>query len=336
VPAKLPQLLVVVLVGWGACRGAAKPSDSVEAAAAAGPRLKLALSRLELGAMVQDQVVRKSIAMVNTGTRPLTIERIAASMFCSGTAEPNALAPGARGEVRVTCRSDTHGSMREQLTIHSNDPQAPQTPIQLVAEVTPLLGFDARLIDRELPFGATTFQDVRLVGTLVDKSKVQFQSPDLADVAVSSLPAQLGEASGFRVLCKGRKVGRNTGDLHFSTGLPRPNSLTLPYICKVEGTLSVTPTNPYFNLKEPGAKAQFVEVRSSQPGFKIESVEIREGPFQASVEPGNPTRVKVMVAQERIAPETRGVTGTLVIHSNDRTEPRKEIPLFGMGRINRN
>jgi hypothetical protein len=326
----------MVLVALGACRGAAKPGDSVEAAAAAGPLLKLALSRVEMGAMVQDQVVRKSIAMVNAGTRPLTINRIEASMFCSGTAEPKTLAPGARGEVRVICRSDNYGSLREQLAIHSNDPQAPQTPIQVVAEVTPLLAFDARLIDREMPFGVAKFQDVRLVGTLVDKSKVQLQPPDLADVEVSSLSAKPGEAPGFRILCKGRKVGRNTGDLHFSTGLPRPNSLTLPYLCEVAGTLSVTPTNPYFNLKEPGAKVQFVEVRSSQPGFKIGSVEVREGPFQASVEPGNPPRVKVMVAQERIAPETRGVTGTLVIHSNDRTEPKKEVQLFGMGRINRN
>jgi len=123
-----------------------------------------------------------------------------------------------------------------------------------------------------------------------------------------------------------------------SLGLNRPKEVAIAYECKVGGTLEVNPTNPFFNLKVSGTKAVTIDVRSSQPNFEVMSVYVVEGPFAASFEhaaEGPSFLVKVTVLDDHIDDETPGVTGKLIIVSNDRTEPQKELPLFGLGAVNR-
>jgi hypothetical protein len=228
--------------------------------------------------------------------------------------------------------------MREGLVIHSNDPNTPKTSIQLLANVTPLLAFDTQNIDLKMFFGEERAQEVRLVGTLVDEARVKLKDKGIADVDIEPLPAETGKGIGFRIHCRGRKVGMNVGNLFITTGLDRPKEIAMPYACKVGGTLEVNPTNPYFNLKVSGAKAVTIDVRSSQSNFEVLAVHVAEGPFAASFEhaPNGPSfLVKVTVLDDHIDDETRGITGKLVVVSNDRTEPQKEIPLFAMGQVNR-
>jgi hypothetical protein len=106
----------------------------------------------------------------------------------------------------------------------------------------------------------------------------------------------------------------------------------------VPGTLEVNPTNPFFNLKVSGDKAVTVEVKSREPNFKVLSARVTEGPFLSTVVP--PTsdgiyRIVIRVNNSAILDEARAATGTLLIVSNDRTEPRKEVPLFGLGHVNK-
>jgi hypothetical protein len=105
----------------------------------------------------------------------------------------------------------------------------------------------------------------------------------------------------------------------------------------VAGTLLVSPTNPYFDLRVLGPKVVTIDVRSSQPGFEVQAVHVAEGPFTASLERSDAGtfRVQVTVLEKLVDDEARTVTGKLVILSNDRTEPKKELDLFGMGRVSR-
>jgi hypothetical protein len=80
------------------------------------------------------------------------------------------------------------------------------------------------------------------------------------------------------------------------------------------------------------------DVKSSQPKFEVQSVRVLEGPFAARfehAEDDNTYSVDVTVLGDRIDDEARAATGTLLIVSNDRTEPRREVPLFASGRINK-
>jgi hypothetical protein len=129
----------------------------------------------------------------------------------------------------------------------------------------------------------------------------------------------------------------HTGNLIVSTGLARPKEIAMPYACKVAGTLEISPTNPYFNLKLPGPKLVSIEVRSSQPGFAVRGARVLEGPFAASVQgplSDNAFRIQVRVLEDRVIDDSRGTLGKLMVFSNDRTEPQKEIPLFGFGKLN--
>jgi hypothetical protein len=291
-----------------------------------------------MGPVVQDESVRRVFTLSNAGTLPLEISAIDGSRFCNASLEPMAIAPGASGRLEVTCRSDLYGPMRESILIHTNDPQADHVPIQLVANVTPLLAFDAQVINLQMPFGEQRWQEFRLVGTLLDRATIKLKKSGWAeDSSVDFPPRQLGSPAILYVRCHGQKAGMHAGNIVVTTGLARPKEIAIPYACKVAGTLDVSPTNPYFNLKLPGPKLVSMEVRSSQPGFQVHGVRVLEGPFAASVEGPvgeNAFRVQVRVLEDRVADDSRASQGKLLILSNDRTEPKKEIPLFGFGKLN--
>jgi hypothetical protein len=291
-----------------------------------------------MGPVVQDESVRRVFILSNAGTLPLEISAIDGSRFCNASLEPKTIAPGASGPLEVTCRSDLYGPMREFILIHSNDPQADLFPMELVANVTPLLAFDAQLLDLKMPFGEQRWQDVHLVGTLLEQASIKLKRSGLAeDSSVEFPPRQPGSPATLRVHCHGKKPGMHAGNLIVTTGLARPKEIAMAYACKVAGTLEVSPTNPYFNLKLSGPKLVSIEVRSSQPGFQVHGARVLEGPFAASVEGPvgeNAFRVQVRVLEDRVASESRGSLGKVLILSNDRTEPEKEIPLFGFGKLN--
>jgi hypothetical protein len=273
----------------------------------------------------------------NAGSAPLEISGVEPSRFCSATVEPRRIAPGSQGQLKVTCRVELPGCLREQLEIEANDPRAGRSTVELVAQVTPLLAFDVPSVSLSMPFGEQRLQEVRLVGALVDQARPSLKSSPVADAQIDPLPAAAGETHGYRIRCQGRKVGMHAGSLLVETGLQRPKQVALPYVCRVAGTLEVSPTNPYFNLKVPGPKVVSVAVKSSQPGFRVLDARITEGPFAASFKQTDAETfvVKVTVLEELIEVQTRGVTGKVVILSNDRTEPQKQLPLFGFGRVHR-
>ena len=316
----------------------AEPVTASEATLASAARLKLAPPPYEMGPVVQDESVHRAFPVSNAGSLPLEIGEIDASRFCSASIEPKTIAPGASGHLEVTCRSDLYGPMREFILIHSNDAQVDSFPIELVANVTPLLAFDAQVIDLKMPFGEERSQEIHLVGALLDQATIKLKRSGLAEDSSVDFPSrQPGSPAILHVRCHGKKPGMHAGNLIVSTGLARPKEIAMPYACKVEGTLDVSPTNPYFNLKLSGPKVVSIEVRSSQPGFHVRGARVLEGPFAASVEgplSDNVFHVVVRVLEHRVADESRGSLGKVLILSNDRTEPEKEIPLFGFGKLN--
>jgi hypothetical protein len=291
-----------------------------------------------MGPVVQDESVRRVFTVSNAGALPLEISAIDGSRFCSASLEPQTIAPGTSGQLEVTCRSDLYGPMREFILIHSNDPQAERVPVELVATVTPLLAFDASVIDLKMPFGEQRWQEVHLVGTLLDQASIKLKKSSLAEDSSVDLPSrQPGSPATLRVRCYGKKAGTHAGNLIVSTGLARPKEIGMPYTCKVAGTLEVSPTNPYFNFKLSGPKLVSIEVRSSQPGFQVYGARVLQGPFAASVEGpvgDNTFHVQVRVLEDRVADQSRAAQGKVLILSNDRTEPEKELPLFGFGKLN--
>lgn len=319
-----------------ACR-AREPVVGVSSPPAA-PRIKLDAFKVDMGSGIQDEAMRKTVLVRNEGTMALEIGAISSSRFCSASIEPQIIEPAETGQLAVTCRSDLYGPMREGIDIHSNDPKLPMVTLKLVAEVTPLLAFDSPSVELKMPFGEERSRDVRLVGALIEKARIRSRGPAVPDVDVVPSSSQPDKVRSYRIHCRGRKAGVHSGNIIITTGLAQPKEIAMPFACHVAGTLEVSPTNPYFNLKISGDQAVRLMVRSSQPGFEVQSVRITEGPFAARfehAEDDNTYQINVTILKDRIEDEARSAAGTLLILSNDRTEPKKEVPLFGTGRVNK-
>jgi hypothetical protein len=70
-----------------------------------------------------------------------------------------------------------------------------------------------------------------------------------------------------------------------------------------------------------------ITVHRTQPGFEGRAVRVSDGPF-ADAEADNTYVIDVAAQNARLDADAHAATGALVISSNDRREPRKEVPLF--------
>lgn len=166
--------------------------------------------------------------------------------------------------------------------------------------------------------GATTSLDV--------------QGPIDPDLRIEALPPQPGTGPGLRIHAVGRRVGVRAGTLQVVARPGPDHPIPLLYALRVRGTLRVVPTNPLVDLRaaEPAA---VIAVHDAQPGFVVTVAEVTKGPFAASlVSDGAGYLIRVTVVAEKFPAGERGAAGTLVIHSSDLVEPRKEVPLFAFGR----
>ena len=196
------------------------------------------------------------------------------------------------------------------------------------------LGFAPQSATFELPFGGEATEDFRLTGTVDARAMLSVAGDGDPDLRIEPLPGERGLNPGLRIHAAGRKVGVRVGTLLVSTGMSAPRQVRLLFSLRVRGTLRIAPTNPLIDLGRPGAKVTFIDVSSAQADFAVKTAEIAAGPFAASFERSTVRgtfRVSVTALTDQLAKGARGAVGTLVVHSNDAAEPRKEIPLFAFG-----
>ena len=292
-----------------------------------------------LKGMVEDEKQRVTVPFGNAGQGTLQITRVDRSRFCRVDSLPARLEPGEQGELQIECLADLHGPIKERVKIHSNDPQHPDLDLTLAGTVEPQLAFEPQSVRLELSYGQQRSQRVLLHGTRLGTAQVELQRGALDDVSrVAPLLSDDGKLRGYRITCTGEKVGLHAASLLVSTGLSHPKELSLSYACRVQGTLDVSPSTPYFDLGVSGVKEKVVRIRSRQPAFSVHRVEILSGPFEAKLLPRDadgsfPVRVRVI--DQQLGPEARSVTGTLRIVSNDATQPRREVRLLGVGHASR-
>jgi len=194
----------------------------------------------------------------------------------------------------------------------------------------PPLAFAVNLLDFEVGLGAREPRDVRVTGPASARAKLAIEAVE-GDVVAALLAPEAGQPAGVRLTFIGRRVGRAVGRVVVATGLPPPEepaSLVLFYEGRVAGNLEVSPSNPYLDL---GGGVVVVTVTSRRAGFALRGAEIAAGPFTARL--SGTARVEVSVVAAKVPAGARGAIGKLILVSNDPDEPRKEVPLFAMGRV---
>src|SRR5450432_3208283 len=152
--------------------------------------------------------------------------------------------------------------------------------------------------------------------------------------SVGVLPPDGSRPPGVRLTLSGRHAGRGVGHAIVSTGLGDPRELVLYYRWSVPGNLTVSPSNPYLDLRAPGPHVVEIAVGSSRPDFRLQRADVVAGPFAPSVAPAGAAgryQVRVRAVERGVSNGDRGFLGKLILISNDPAEPRKEIPLLAMG-----
>jgi hypothetical protein len=170
-------------------------------------------------------------------------------------------------------------------------------------------------------------------------ARLTIEHVDDPALQVEVLPPDGSGAAGLRLTFTGDRAGVRTGQVVVATGLAEPAQLTLLYSLRVPSRVTVTPSNPFLDLRDPGAHERRLEVRGSGPDFRVESVQIVSGPFRAAVESDGATtcglaaiRVRADELAIRGNPQ-RGFIGKLRIRSNDPGQPTTDVPLFAMGAV---
>jgi hypothetical protein len=219
-------------------------------------------------------------------------------------------------------------------------PDAGRAPTPTTVRLTaPPLAFEGAPVAIEGGFGQPAFKEVRLVGPLAGQARptvVRVEGTEVTAAPLAAQGGQPGQPAGVRLTLAGKQVGQGVGNVVVSTGLPAPKELTLYYGWKVPGNLTVTPSNPYFDLRQPGRHVVELSVASRRPNFRLFRAQVVAGPFAARLAPppgGTTTRtVEVRVIESGLT-DQRGYLGKLILWSNDPAERRKEVPLFALGAV---
>jgi hypothetical protein len=289
-------------------------------------RLVVAKPHYDFGLVTQGSTLRHVFAVHNRSSATHRLQPSLDVLGCSATAVPSVLFAGEKGKIEVTCRAEVPGLLRVSLPVHAN------VELRVSAQVAPLLAFDRDVVALSMPFGEERSAEVRLDGKRAKEARLRALEAPPPVLEVSVLPGEGGKSEGVLIRARGDAVGTHAGSLRYATGLEKPREVSLPYSVKVTGTLTVTPTNPVLDLGALGPRQAVVKVTSTQTGFVVTRAEVLEGPFAASVRrAGDGYEIEVTVIETKLSATARGVNGRLRIHSNDRTERAKEIPLFMLG-----
>lgn len=121
--------LIIVLALLSACGGR--------------PQIAVASDRLELGNVVNGEVVTRELRVQNLGAADLVVERVTTSCGCTqAVVEPATIPPNGSGTLSITFDSGAHGpaltgQLIRQVFITTNDPQQPEVLVELAATILP-------------------------------------------------------------------------------------------------------------------------------------------------------------------------------------------------------
>jgi hypothetical protein len=323
---------------WALALGVLSHGCSRSAVPDRKPQVAVVPSRLDLGVLTQSESAQGTVELSNLGVSVARLGSVASSARCRWLALPGDLAPGATARLSVICQSDLLGPLEEQLTLLDASRGEGLAALSIVGRVEPIVGFATAFVDLRPEWGQVESKDVPLVGKRAREARPKVATTGGDVVRATPLAAAAGGMPGLRISCRADRVGMHAGSLVMATGIAEHPTLTLSWGCRVAGTLAVEPATPYFNLRMSGERATTIVVRSRQSGFSIKSARIVEGPFSATIEKPNPDGsipVTIRVRHHAIPDDARSASGKLLIHSNDAREPRKEVPLFGFGKVNK-
>ncbi len=107
------------------------------------PQIIITENNLNLGDVVNGEVVTREITVQNDGQADLIIASVTTSCGCTqATVEPMTISSGENGTLHIEFDSGAHGPestgiLIRQIFVASNDPQQPEVVVELEANILP-------------------------------------------------------------------------------------------------------------------------------------------------------------------------------------------------------
>lgn len=121
-------------------------------AAWAAPVVTVPAAEHDFGTIFQGESVRHVFIFTNTGSAPLTVEKVSSSCGCTAAlASAKVLAPGESGEIQTTFDSTRfRGAIKKTVYLYTNDPAQPLLHLQVKGNVREELALNPQMVN----FGA--------------------------------------------------------------------------------------------------------------------------------------------------------------------------------------
>jgi hypothetical protein len=125
-------LMVLIVLGYGlvACSG----ND---------PQIEVETTAIDLGEVVNGEVVVRDVAVKNVGSADLAVESVSTSCGCTqASLDLMTIPPGSSATLHIEFDSGAHGpeltgDLVRQVFVVSNDPQQAQAIVELTAVILP-------------------------------------------------------------------------------------------------------------------------------------------------------------------------------------------------------
>lgn len=105
------------------------------------PKIRLEDEKLDLGEVINGEIVNRDVNVYNGGEAPLVVEAVSTSCGCTkATLDPMTIPAGGSGVLHLEFDSGAHGSeltgqLMRQVFIASNDPQQPEIILEFTANI---------------------------------------------------------------------------------------------------------------------------------------------------------------------------------------------------------
>lgn len=112
-------------------------------ACAGQPKIEISEPNLQLGDVVNGEIIERELGVKNTGQADLTIDSVTTSCGCTqASVEPMTIPPGGSGTLHIEFDSGAHGpeltgQLIRQVFVATNDPQQPEAIVELEANILP-------------------------------------------------------------------------------------------------------------------------------------------------------------------------------------------------------
>ena len=105
------------------------------------PQIGLEVTFLDLGDVVNGEIVSREVTVRNDGTKELVVESVSTSCGCTqASVDPMTIPPGGSATLFIEFDSGSHGpeltgKLVRQVFIMSNDPQQEEAMVELAANI---------------------------------------------------------------------------------------------------------------------------------------------------------------------------------------------------------